>query len=388
MKTTPAALLAASVLSLSRLAFAANPPLPVIPAGTFFIITTPSATGNDTTEDTTSIQAAINAATAAGGGTVLLPAGTYQSGPLTSPKTSTSTSPSRQRHPPDAPHGHLRLRVFRQHQLHHHPKRHQHRNHRQRHRHRRPGLRPGGPPSTATPASAARRAFVEISGSSTVAFTGITLQNAPEFNLAFGSTNNVTIDGIKINNPSTAPNTDGVDPAGNNYLIQNRNISPPAMMTSPSKPGSTACSNITITQDTFASVGHGVSVGGQTNLRPQQRHRLQLHLHRNQQRHPPQGWPRLRRPCPEPHLQQPHHDRRLPPHRHHQLLPQRRHRLATRQPRHRPRPTRQRPHTHLEEHHPHQHLRRPHRPPSRPKSASSTASPKKSSTASPSTTST
>src|SRR5579862_9470324 len=62
------------------------PPLPVIPTGfgyTFNVLNF-GATGNGVTDDTAAIQSAINAAQAAGGGTVVLPVGfTFLSNPLT-----------------------------------------------------------------------------------------------------------------------------------------------------------------------------------------------------------------------------------------------------------------------------------------------------------------
>ena len=60
---------------------AVNPALPVIPAGTFNI-TNYAAVGDGVTTNTTAIQSAINAASAAGGGTVTIPAGIFLSGPI------------------------------------------------------------------------------------------------------------------------------------------------------------------------------------------------------------------------------------------------------------------------------------------------------------------
>jgi len=56
-------------------------PLPSITGSTYNIATYGASTSS--TNNATAIQAAINAATAAGGGTVLVPSGTYLSGPLT-----------------------------------------------------------------------------------------------------------------------------------------------------------------------------------------------------------------------------------------------------------------------------------------------------------------
>ncbi|HVT09765.1 MAG TPA: glycosyl hydrolase family 28 protein [Polyangia bacterium] len=63
---------------------ASNPaavPLPSIPAGTFDVKAT-GATGDGKTDDTRAVQAALTAAKNAGGGTVVVPAGTFLCGPL------------------------------------------------------------------------------------------------------------------------------------------------------------------------------------------------------------------------------------------------------------------------------------------------------------------
>ena len=57
------------------------PPLPVIPAGVFNITTYGATTAS--ANNASAIQAAITAATNAGGGTVEVPAGTFMSGPIT-----------------------------------------------------------------------------------------------------------------------------------------------------------------------------------------------------------------------------------------------------------------------------------------------------------------
>src|SRR5688500_18545179 len=53
-----------------------SPPLPTFPARTCNV-RDHGATGDGSTNDTTAIEAAINACNAAGGGTVLFPSGTY-----------------------------------------------------------------------------------------------------------------------------------------------------------------------------------------------------------------------------------------------------------------------------------------------------------------------
>jgi polygalacturonase len=56
-------------------------PLPTIPAGTFDV-TSYGAVGDGKTDETKAIQAALSAAQSAGGGTVVVPAGTFLSGPI------------------------------------------------------------------------------------------------------------------------------------------------------------------------------------------------------------------------------------------------------------------------------------------------------------------
>ncbi len=61
---------------------AANPAMPIIPA-TIFNVTNYGALGDGLKDNTTNIQNTINAANAAWGGVVEIPAGTFLSGPLT-----------------------------------------------------------------------------------------------------------------------------------------------------------------------------------------------------------------------------------------------------------------------------------------------------------------
>ncbi len=65
----------------ASIAQAVSPALPVIPS-TVFKVTHYGALGDGTRDNTTNIQAAINAASAAGGGIVEFPAGRYLSGPI------------------------------------------------------------------------------------------------------------------------------------------------------------------------------------------------------------------------------------------------------------------------------------------------------------------
>jgi hypothetical protein len=96
-------------------------------------------------------------------------------------------------------------------------------------------------------------------------YTGVTFLNSPNFHLAFsGANNNTTLFGITISASGTSPNTDGMDLAGSNFLVQNCSISD-GDDNIVAKPGSVFCRNIYIANCAFGT-GHGVSIGGQTNV--------------------------------------------------------------------------------------------------------------------------
>ncbi len=234
-------------------------PLPVIPNNTF-VVTSYGAQGNGTTDNTTSIQNAINAAGSAGGGTVEVPAGTFLSGPITlSTKINLQIDSGGilQALPhgtyPDvgnSPKNFITISSKNNVEI------------------SGSGTIDGNGAAWWTAYNADnsvnRPRLINITSSDTVWVRNVTLQNSPMFHLATGNTNNMTIDSIHISASSTSPNTDGMDLAGLHYLVENcttdtgdDNI----VM----KPGTSFCSDITITGCTFLH-GHGLSIGGQTNL--------------------------------------------------------------------------------------------------------------------------
>lgn len=242
---------------------AALPTVPTIPTGRYDV-TTYGAVGDGTTDNTTKIQAAINAASAAGGGTVEFPpaAAAYLSGPITIPSN-------------------LDLQVDRGAML-----------------QALPFLT--YPRSLSSPAHfitiasgasnvefsgggiidgngapwwaaydagtiSGRPRLVQITRGTNLLFSATTFQNSPNFNLAFSSGNtNVTIFGVSITAPGDSPNTDGIDSSGVNFLIQNCYVSV-GDDNVVAKPGSVFCRNQVIADCRFGT-GHGVSIGGQTNV--------------------------------------------------------------------------------------------------------------------------
>jgi len=111
--------------------------------------------------------------------------------------------------------------------------------------------------------SVARPFMINFDDCTTLLVDGVTLQNGPTEHLTFSNCTNVTIDDVTVSAPGTSPNTDGIDPAGTNILIEDCNVSvgdDDIVM----KPQDCYCSNITVTNCTIGT-GHGLSIGGETN---------------------------------------------------------------------------------------------------------------------------
>ena len=110
--------------------------------------------------------------------------------------------------------------------------------------------------------SSNRADLVEFFTCNVVEITGVTVENSPKEHLVFSATNNVTVNGVTVSAPSTSPNTDGIDPAGQNYLVENCTIATGDDDIAV-KPQLGVCGNITI-QNCKIGSGHGISIGGQT----------------------------------------------------------------------------------------------------------------------------
>jgi polygalacturonase len=104
--------------------------------------------------------------------------------------------------------------------------------------------------------------MIDFSGCNTVRVHQITLTNSPMFHLAVNA-DSLTIDSVTIIAPSTAPNTDGIDPSGREVLIRDDSISTGDDNIA-IKAGSAYCKNFFISGCGFGT-GHGLSVGGQSN---------------------------------------------------------------------------------------------------------------------------
>ena len=238
-----------------------NPALPDIPA-VVNDITHFGAVGDDVSTNTAAIQAAINATSTAGGGTVEIPAGIYLCGPLTLAS-------------------HIKLQVDDGAILRMLPL----------------SKYPGGTEDPANFISAPALHDIALSGSGMIdgqgtpwwpyarergarrprmiAFSGcqrvlienVHLSNSPMFHIAIsGHSTDVTVRGVTIRaNPSTDPvnpghNTDACDVSGRNILIENCNVS----VGDDDFTCGGGTSDVLITNCTYG-YGHGVSIGSYTH---------------------------------------------------------------------------------------------------------------------------
>ncbi len=110
--------------------------------------------------------------------------------------------------------------------------------------------------------------LLQFSNARTFLISGVTFYNSPKEFLTFGGTqtNDVTINNININAPAVSPNTVGIDPNGNNFLITNSTISTgDDDIALNADSSNSADTNIAITNMSIG-LGHGVSIGSITSL--------------------------------------------------------------------------------------------------------------------------
>ena len=110
--------------------------------------------------------------------------------------------------------------------------------------------------------------LVDLTNCTRVLIKDVQLVNSPNFHLVPRDCDEVTIDGVKINAPEDAPNTDGIDPSGRNYLITRCvfDVGDDCIAFKPQRvrpDGRPACENFVVSDCTFLH-GHGLSIGGQT----------------------------------------------------------------------------------------------------------------------------
>jgi polygalacturonase len=238
------------------------PPLPVIPRATFDIARY-GAIGDGKTINTTAIQKTIDAAAAAGGGTVQVPNGKFLTGPFTLASRINLhlerdavilTGDDLAQYPVVGNRYQDSITVSDAQDIEISGR----------------GVIDGQGAAwwaafRANPAMTHRPYLIKISNCTRVLVTGVTLKNSPMFHLVPQNCTDVTIRGIHIYAPSNAPNTDGIDPSGWNFLISdcaidtgddNIAVKPVAARVPGNK-------NFLI-QDCAFGHGHGCSIGSGT----------------------------------------------------------------------------------------------------------------------------
>ncbi|HZI31801.1 MAG TPA: glycosyl hydrolase family 28 protein, partial [Candidatus Binatia bacterium] len=118
----------------------------------------------------------------------------------------------------------------------------------------------------ANPKMTHRPYLIKLTDCTRVTITGVTLQNSPMFHLVPQNCTDVTIQGITIHSPEDAPNTDGIDPSGWNVLIADCHIDTgdDNIAIKPVRDGRTPGNKNFIVKNCTFVHGHGMSIGGGT----------------------------------------------------------------------------------------------------------------------------
>jgi len=232
-----------------------DPPLPNIP-GLSTNVASFGANGNGVFNNASAIQSAINAVSAAGGGTVVVSAvgilTNYLSGPITLASqvcldidTNTVLRMLPMNSWPLATTPFIRGSTVHDIEI------------------SGAGTIDGQGTNWWFPLASTRPYLINLSTCSNVLIQGVTLQNPPEFHMMLKGNNvNLTVQGITVNTPADAPNTDGMDLASTNVLIRNCSIS--CGDDNIEIGGSGPATAITISNCTFGT-GHGLSIGSTTS---------------------------------------------------------------------------------------------------------------------------
>lgn len=221
------------------------------------------ALGDGKTLDTIAIQKTVGAATAAGGGTVLIPAGKFLTGPFTLASDINLHLASNavilidddlSRYPVVKKRYQDAITASDAHDL----------------QITGEGTIDGQGEAwwdafRADPMMTHRPYMIKLFNCTNVTVTGVTLRHSPMFHLVTQNCTDVKIAGVTIQSPENAPNTDGIDPSGWNFLITDCNIDTGdddiAIKPAPGSGRSPGNKNFTVKNCTFGH-GHGMSVGG------------------------------------------------------------------------------------------------------------------------------
>jgi polygalacturonase len=262
MNSFPKPFLALAACACACAATAQNPPLPLIPTNTFDILQY-GAVGDGAATNTAAIRKTIEAATAAGGGHVIVPAGKFLTGPfslascidlhladgarllLTDDLASYPATRGRYNDAITASGAHdVELSG--------------------------PGTIDGQGKAwwkafRADPSMTHRPYLIKLTDCTRVLVRDVTLCNSPMFHLVPQHCTDVTIQGITIQSPADAPNTDGIDPSGWNFRITDCTIDggDDNIAVKPDSSRAPGNKNFRISHCRFLH-GHGMSIGSGT----------------------------------------------------------------------------------------------------------------------------
>lgn len=111
-----------------------------------------------------------------------------------------------------------------------------------------------------------RPRMLAFSGVSRFLISDVTLKNSPSFFFVPTSSNNITVERIRIEAPGDSPNTDGVDPSNSNNVVVRYSYIQNGDDNIAIKAGASGADtyNIVIYNNKFLT-GHGASIGSETN---------------------------------------------------------------------------------------------------------------------------
>jgi polygalacturonase len=230
-------------------------PAPVIPTGTYTITSYGATTGSS--NNAADIQAAINAALAKGGGTVVVPSGTFMSGPITlgshinldMAAGSKLEALAKTSWPSDttdfiiAPSGSTDLEVSGSGDI-------------------------DGNGATWWPKAGTRPKMIVFPNATRVLITGVTISNSPMEHIQIQNfSSDVMISHVTITAASTSPNTDGMDLSGSTIVVENCNISDGdddvAIGATDASTNTWETNGVWVLNNTIG-YGHGTSIGSHT----------------------------------------------------------------------------------------------------------------------------
>lgn len=120
----------------------------------------------------------------------------------------------------------------------------------------------GRPRAEGQPAESPRPKLVVFTNCARILVRGVTLKDSPQFHLVPNRCRDVTIEDVKITAPADSPNTDGIDPTGSREVLIRHCVIDVGddNVSLKSNPGEGATENVLVTECTFRH-GHGASVG-------------------------------------------------------------------------------------------------------------------------------